>query len=153
MANGSTRGVFKSSIEVVITSPTKRPRTHVRAQAASNRTCDAACFAAQEGGNDAIYIYQRLAHAKNDVAWHQGDSVATKKEFTVSGSGLHIGFRKSSWREGRVGIVRRGGVVPVGDVSLFETKQYIHRQRKLSIISHCLMPTNNCPIRKNLAIP
>ena len=68
VANGSTRGVFKSSMEVVITSPTKRPRTHVRAQAVSNRTCDAACFAAQEGGNDAIYTHQPLAHAKKDVA-------------------------------------------------------------------------------------
>ena len=49
VANGSMRGDFKSSMKVVITSPTKRPRTHVRAQAVSNRTCDAACFAAQEG--------------------------------------------------------------------------------------------------------
>ena len=105
MANGSTRGVFKSSIEVVITSPTKRPRTHVRVQAVSNRTCDAACFAAQEGGNDAIYIHQRLAHAKNDVAWHQGDSVTTKKAFTVSGSGYILGFENRVGREGRVGIV------------------------------------------------
>ena len=135
MANGSTRRLRRetraefssesSSTEVVITSPTKCPRIHVHAQAASNRTCDAACFATQEGENDAIYTHRRPSHTKNDVAWHQGDSVATNKEtcvITVSGSGPHVGFRKSSWMGGASQNVRRGGVVPVGDVSLDESK-------------------------------
>ena len=60
VANGSTRRLRRetraesssesASMEVDITSPTKRPHTHVRTQAVSNRICDAACIAAQEGG-------------------------------------------------------------------------------------------------------
>ena len=78
VANGSTRRLRRETraefssesvnMEVVIPLPTKRLRTHVRAQAAPNRTCDAACIAVQEGENDAG-IHLRLAHAKNDVVW------------------------------------------------------------------------------------
>ena len=57
-----------ASMEVVIPSPTKRPRTHVRVrtQAVSNRTCDAA----REGENGAIIHaprpkLRRVAHRRD----------------------------------------------------------------------------------------
>ena len=55
-----------ASVEVVVTSPTKRPRKYA---ASNNYTEVIPVYRRAERANDAMYTHQRLTQTKNDVAW------------------------------------------------------------------------------------
>ena len=65
-----------------------------------------------------------------------------------------LGFENGVGWEGRVRMCDVGELFRLAMSPWTRVKQHIHIHRGLSIISHCLMPTNNRPIRrKTLAIP